>query len=275
MLGREHVNGVATHPKLAPGKLHVIALVLHAHQLGDQVALPKLVATAKGHHHLVVSLGLADAVNGRHGGDDHHVSPLQHALGATQAHLLDMLIDGGVLLNEQVALRHIGLGLVVVVITDEIFHRIFWEKLSKLAVELRRQRLVGRKNDGRPTQACNDIGHGEGLAGAGDAQQGLKHLAIHNACNQLVNGCRLVARWRVGLVKLKGGAGVAHKSSRQWRRSDLCRQQIRGTGKRNRHQDATMVQVKMQARRSASPGGAGYSVPCPDFLMCANRTKSI
>ena len=78
--------------------------------------------------------------------------------------MLDVLVDGRVFFDEQVALRHIGFGLVVVVITDEVLHRVFWEKLAKLAVELRRQRLIGRKDDCGSTQPGNGVGHGEGLA---------------------------------------------------------------------------------------------------------------
>ena len=230
MFGRENVNGVAAHPELTSGKLHVIALVLHAHQLGDQVALPELVAAAQCHHHLVVGLGLTDTVNGRHSGDDHHIAPLQHAFGTTQAHLLDVLVDGRVFLNEQVALRHIGLGLVIVVITHKVFDCIFWEKLAKLAVQLCCQGFIGSKHDGRSSQTGNHIGHGEGLARAGDAQQGLEHLTVQNAGDQLVDSCGLVARRRIGLIQLKGGTRISHENSRQWRRGDLRWQDIRGTG---------------------------------------------
>ena len=115
-----------------------------------------------------------------------------------------MLVDGAVFFDEQVALRHIGFGLVVVVVADEILHRIFREKLAKLAIQLRRQRFVGCKDDGWPAQAGNDIGHGEGFARAGYAQQGLVNLAVFNAFDQLRNGRWLIARRRIGLKKLKG-----------------------------------------------------------------------
>jgi len=45
--------------------------------------------------------------------------------------------------------RHIGLGLVIVVITDKIFHRVCrGKKTLELAIELRGQRLVGRQDEG-------------------------------------------------------------------------------------------------------------------------------
>ena len=78
----KNVDGVAAHSKRATRKIHVVALVLHTHQLRNHVALPQLVPRAQGHHHLVVRLGLANAVDGRDRGHNHHIAPLQHTFGA-------------------------------------------------------------------------------------------------------------------------------------------------------------------------------------------------
>ena len=212
VFGGEHVDGVAAHPKGAPAEVHVIALVLHAHQLDHHVALAHFVARAQRHHHLVVGLGLANAVNRRHGGHDHHVAPLQQALGARQAHLLNVLVDRRVFLDEQIALRHIGLGLVIVVVADEVLDGILGEKLAELAVQLCGQRFIRRKHNGRASHAGDHIGHGVGLARAGHAQQGLEHLAVLQALHQLFNRLGLVPGRRVGLVQLKGRVGELHKS---------------------------------------------------------------
>jgi hypothetical protein len=61
------------------------------------------------------------------------------------------LIDA-VLLDEQVALRDVGLGLVVVVVADEVLDRVLRKELAELAVQLRGQRLVGREDDRRAAQ---------------------------------------------------------------------------------------------------------------------------
>ena len=204
MLGGKHVNRVAAHAESAARKIHFTALVLHAHQLRNGLALALLAAHLQDHAHLQIIIGRANAVNGRNRGHNHYITPLQHAFGGRKAHLLDMVVNGTVFFNEQIALRHISFRLVVIVITHEIFHRVFREKLAEFTVELRRQRFVGRKHNGRPPQPRNHIGHGEGFARAGHAQQGLKHLAIAHAFHQLRNGRGLVARWRVGLPKLKG-----------------------------------------------------------------------
>ena len=64
-----------------------------------------------------------------------------------------------------------------------------------------------RKHNGRAAQPRDDVGHGEGLAGTGHAQQGLEHLAVVNALNQFVNRLGLVACGRVRLYSSKGEPG--------------------------------------------------------------------
>ena len=189
----------------------VIALVLHAHQLGDGIALADFVARANRHHHSVVALGLTDTVDGRDSSHHDHVAPLQDAFGATQAHLLDVLVDGAVFFNEQIALRHIGFGLVIVIVTDEIFDRVLREKLAEFAVKLGGQGFVGRKDDGGTAHARNHIGHGEGFARARHTQQGLEDFAIVDAFDQFVDRSGLVPCWRIRLEQLKRRTGVADK----------------------------------------------------------------
>src|SRR6266849_3206149 len=62
------------------------------------------------------------------------------------AHAVDLVVDRGFLLDIGVGARHIGFRLVVVVIGDEILHRVVGKEAPELAVELRRQGLVGRKD---------------------------------------------------------------------------------------------------------------------------------
>ena len=212
VLGGKDVDGVAAHAEGTAAELDLVALVLHADQLRDHVALAHLVAGAQRHHHLVVVGRVADAVDGAHAGHDDDVAPLEQALGGRKSHLLDVFVDGAVLLDEQVALRHVGLGLVVVVVADEILDRVLREELAELAVQLRRQRLVGREDDGRPSQARDDVGHREGLARPGDAEQGLEGQAVVDALDQLRDRGRLVAGRRIGLEELEGRAGKATNS---------------------------------------------------------------
>jgi hypothetical protein len=58
------------------------------------------------------------------------------------AHPVDLFVDLAFLLDVGVRARDIGLGLVVVVVADEILDRVVREEALELAVELRGQRLV-------------------------------------------------------------------------------------------------------------------------------------
>jgi len=119
-------------------------------------------------------------------------------LGRGQTHLLDVIVDRGVLLDVGIRGHHVGLGLVVIVVADEVFHRVVREELAELAVELRGQRLVRRHHDGRSLDALDHVRDGEGLARPGDAEQGLRGQSGLEAGGQALDRLRLVAGGPVG-----------------------------------------------------------------------------
>ena len=88
---------------------------------------------------------------------------------------------------------NVRLRLVVVVVGDEILHRILREKLPELLAELGRQGLVVGQHQGGPLDLFDDLGHGVGLAAAGDAQQHLLAQPRLQPRRQLLNGLGLVA----------------------------------------------------------------------------------
>ena len=59
------------------------------------------------------------------------------------AHLVDVLVDGGVFFDVGVGTRHVRLGLVVIVIADEILDGVVREQAGEFAVKLRGERFVG------------------------------------------------------------------------------------------------------------------------------------
>ena len=208
VLGREHVDGVAAHAEGAAREVGVVALVLHGHQLLEQVALCETVALAQHQPHLEVVGRVADTVDARDAADDDGVTPLQQRLGGRQAQLLDVLVDGGILLDEEITLRHIGFRLIVVVVRDEVLDSIFRKEVAHLGVELRRQGLVGCQHQRRPPQPGDDVGHGVGLARARHAQQRLERKAVLHALDQRVDGAGLIACGRKGLMQPVGTAGI-------------------------------------------------------------------
>ena len=144
---------------------------------------------------------IADTVDGRHGGDNDGVASLQQRLGCRQAHLLDMLVDVRVFLDEQIFRRYVGLGLVIVVIRDEILDGVFRKEFAHFRVKLGGECFVGRHDQRRDAEARNDMRHGVGLARSGDAQQCLVDQPVAHPCRQLVNGLGLIAGRRKRLMQ--------------------------------------------------------------------------
>ena len=197
-VGREQLDGVAAHAEGAANEVGVAAPVVQGDEVGQQLALRQRLAGLHGEGHGRVGLDRADAVDARHGGDDDHVVALQQRAGGGVAHAVDLLVDRQFLLDVGVGARHVGFGLVVVVVGDEVLDRVVGEEALELAVELGGQRLVGGEHQGRALGALDHLGHGEGLAGAGDAEQHLVALVLAHAGHQLGDGGGLVALGLVG-----------------------------------------------------------------------------
>ena len=190
---RKNIDDIAAHAEHATLEFNVVAVVLHLRQPRDDLALLHLLVLAQQQDHAVIVGWIADTVDRRHGANDDRVAPLQQRFGRTQAHLLDVLVDAGVFLDEQIARRHVGFGLVVIVVGDEILDRVFRKELTHLRIQLCRQGFVGRHHQRRPPSLRNHVGHGEGLARSGYPQQGLIGQPILDALDEFGNGGRLIA----------------------------------------------------------------------------------
>ncbi len=86
---------------------------------------------------------------------------------------VDVVVDGRVLLDVEVGLGHVGLGLVVVVVGDEVLDGVPGQELAELVAELRGERLVVGDHERRLLHLLDDPGHRRGLASAGRSEQGL------------------------------------------------------------------------------------------------------
>src|SRR5262249_2051968 len=117
--------------------------------------------------------------------------------------------DGRVLLDIGVGARDVGFRLVVVVIADEIFDGVVGEKILELAIELGGERLVRRKDQGRALGRLDHLGHGVGLARAGDAEQALRAVGAADAFDEFGDCLRLVALGLVFGLDLKADTAFA------------------------------------------------------------------
>ena len=152
---RHDLDDVAAHAERAAAELDVVALVLNLDQLAQDVVALDALPLLQRQHHAVVGLGRAQAVDARHAGDDDDVAALEERPRGRQAHPVDLVVDRGLLLDVRVGGRHVGLGLVVVVVADEVLDGVLGEEPPELLEELRGQRLVVGHHDasGRFTSA--------------------------------------------------------------------------------------------------------------------------
>jgi len=105
---------------------------------------------------------------------------------------VDLVVDRRVLLDVGVGGGDVGLGLVVVVVADEVFDPVVGEELAELVGELGRQRLVGGDDQGGLLDLLDGPGDGGALAGPGDAEEGLEAVAPLDPLGQCGDRRRLV-----------------------------------------------------------------------------------
>src|ERR1051326_1479542 len=109
---------------------------------------------------------------------------------------VDLVVDRGVLLDIRVRLWDVGLGLVIVVIADEILDRVLGKEFPELRAKLRRQRLVVRDDERGTLDLLDDVPHRECLSRSRHPQQRL--IAMSRVQSFYQPGDRL------GLVALHG-----------------------------------------------------------------------
>jgi hypothetical protein len=108
-------------------------------------------------------------------------------------------LRSSILLDKGIGRRHIRFGLVVVVVGNEVLHRVVREERLELAVQLRGQGLVRCQHQRRAVDLRDHVGDAEGLARTGHPEQRLVRQAGLDAFDHLANGLGLVAsRFKAG-----------------------------------------------------------------------------
>ncbi len=100
------------------------------------------------------------------------------------AHLVYPVVYGGIFLNIGIRGRHVGFGLVIVVITDKILNSVMRKKRHELIVELRRQGLVVGDDQGSLLRRLDNIRDSKGLAGAGNPEECLMFQSVLNTLHK-------------------------------------------------------------------------------------------
>ena len=104
---------------------------------------------------------------------------------------LDLFVNRGVFLDICIALRHIRLGLIVVVIRDEVDHSIIGKELFELACKLSGERFIRSHDQRRLSQGLNSLCHREGLARTSHTQQNLIAVSVPHTLHKRLNGLGL------------------------------------------------------------------------------------
>ena len=213
LVRRVDLDDVAAGPEGAAAEVVVVAFVLDLDQAAQQRLAGDRLAALERQQHAVVGLRRAEAVDARDAGDDDDVAPLEQRPRRRQAHAIDLVVDGGFLLDVRVGRRDVGLGLVEVVVADEVLDRVVREEAAEFLVQLGGQRLVVRHHQGRAVHPGDGLGHRERLARAGDAEQHLVRIAAFEPVDELVDGPGLVT----GQIEIRDEREAVVDRGHAWR----------------------------------------------------------
>ena len=152
--GTFRVRGDVVEVFPAAAESEALRIELFGDSVDRIVALP-LLALRQREVHPVVALRRAEAVDARHRRDDHAVAALEQGPRGRHPEAVDLLVDRGLFLDVGVGRGDVGLGLVVVVVADEVLDGVLGKEALELLVELRGERLVMRHHERGPVDARN------------------------------------------------------------------------------------------------------------------------
>ena len=193
VVGGKDFDHVAAHAKSPALEVVVVALVEDFDQAREDLLARDLLSLFEHEQHSVIRFGRTQAVNATDAGDDHAVAALEQRARRGEAQLVQLVVDGGFFFDVDVAGRHIGFRLIVVVVADKIFDCVGGEERFEFVIELGGQGFVVRQDQRGTAGFFDDLGHGEGFAGAGDSEQDLVLFTVEDAAEELIDGRRLVA----------------------------------------------------------------------------------
>ena len=204
-VGRPQLHRIPPDPEHVALKGNIVALIADFDEPAEQLVTLHLCSHPEGNHHLLKILRLPQTIDAADRGHHDHIPPLQQGRGSGQPQPVNLLVDGGVLFNEGIRMGDICLRLIVVVVRNKILHRVVGEELLEFLAQLGGQRLVVSQHQSGPLDRFNHLGHGIGLAGAGDTQENLLPKAVLDPLGQLGDGLGLVSGRGVFRYNFKSG----------------------------------------------------------------------
>ena len=192
LISRLQFDGVAAHPKIAAAECNIVAFVLQIHQSTQNTLLVIFHALVQLEQVALVLLGVTHAINAAHRCHHNHIATSEQCFGGRVAQPVNLVVDRRVLFNKRVTRGDVRLGLVIVVVTDEIFHPIVREEFLHLLCQLGSQTFVRGQDQSWALQLFDRPGNGRRLARTGDAEQSLKSITALHPQGELSNGLWLV-----------------------------------------------------------------------------------
>ena len=193
VISREDLDDVAAHAEGSALEAVIVALIQDFDQSRNDLLARYFLSLLEHQQHSVIRFRRTQTVNATDAGDDHAVAPFEQRSRGGETKLVELVVDGGLFFNVNVAGRHVGFGLVVIVIADEILDGVGGEKCFEFVIELRGERFVVGQHQGWAASLFDDLSHGVGLARACDAEQHLRLLVRLHARHQFLDRGRLVA----------------------------------------------------------------------------------
>ncbi len=191
------LHDVALHPEAPAPEYRVVPHVLALDELSEHVVAVVHLPHFENEHALAPLLRRAEAVDAGDRGDDDDIAAREERGGGREAEPRDVVVLRRVFLDVEVGLRDVRLGLVVVVVGDEVLDRVLREELPELVAELRGEGLVVSDHERRALDLLDRPRHRRCLARPGGPEQGLKAIARSDRRRDLLDRARLVARRRV------------------------------------------------------------------------------
>ena len=275
-----HLHDVALDAKAPAPENRVVADVLALDELPQHVVAVVLLPHLEDQHALAPLLGRAEAVDAGDRRDHDDVASGQERGGGRQPQPGDVVVLRRVLLDVEVGLRDVGLGLVVVVVGDEVLDRVLGEELPELVAELRGERLVVRDHERGALDLLDRPRHRRRLPGAGRAEQGLEAVACDDRGRDLLDRARLVARGRVQVGRLE----LPHRLSvaAAFRRALLeqCRTDSRADGMTGRsviavgHDAVPSSSARRRRRGHLGAADRSEALGPPRARSCASSRRS-
>ena len=205
-IGGEYFQNIPAHAEIISLEAHIASCVLHGDKPPDYIVTRVSRTAAERYDLLTVFLRIAQRINAGNRSDDDYIPTFNKSACRRMAQLIYFRIDRRILFDINILAGNISLRLVVIVIRHKEFHRVFGEERLHFAANLRGKRFVGFEYYCGAPRGGNDVCHGEGLAGARHADQGLIVQPVFDAVYKRCDRFGLIARRR----KIRNEPEISH-----------------------------------------------------------------